>query len=82
MKPGESFFQLFAGGSRRKYFDEYPAPHTILVVELDEGPRVVCNLLDLDPSDLALDLPVEIVIERRTDTIGLLDARPRDREAT
>ena len=55
-------------------------PYAIVVVELEEGPRVVCNLLDLDPSDLALDLPVEIVIERRTDSIGLLDARPRDQD--
>lgn len=51
-------------------------PYAIVVVELDEGPRVVCNLRDLAPSELALDLPVEIVIEPRTDEIGLLDARP------
>ena len=26
---------------RRKYFDEYPAPHTAIVLELDEGPLFV-----------------------------------------
>ena len=26
---------------RRKYFDEYPAPHTVIVLELDEGPLFV-----------------------------------------
>ncbi len=37
---------------RRKYFDEYPAPHTVIVLELDEGPLFVSYPVDVDVSDL------------------------------
>ena len=57
-------------------------PYAVVVVELDEGPRVVCNLRDLDVSELALDLPVDIVIEKRSESIGLLDACPRSAPET
>ena len=38
-------------------------PYAVVVVELDEGPRVVGNPLGLAPADLALDLPVVVEIE-------------------
>ena len=34
---------------------------------MDEGVRMVSSLRDLDPGDLALDLPVEVVFEARPD---------------
>ena len=37
---------------RRKYFDEYPAPHTVIVLELDEGPLFVSYPVDIDVQDL------------------------------
>ena len=43
-------------------------PYALLVVEMDEGVRMVSTLRDLDPVDLALDLPVEVVFETRVDT--------------
>jgi uncharacterized OB-fold protein len=42
-------------------------PYAVLVVEMDEGVRMVSTLRDLDPGDLALDLPVEVVFEARPD---------------
>ena len=42
-------------------------PYALLVVEMDEGVRMVSTLRDLDPADLALDLPVEVVFETRSD---------------
>lgn len=51
-------------------------PYAVLVVELEEGVRVVCGARALDNADLALDLPVAIEIERVNDEVGLLYARP------
>jgi len=54
----------------------FTPPYAILVVELDEGPRVVANLRGLEPSELVLDLPVVVEIEHASDTVGLLWFRP------
>ncbi len=51
-------------------------PYAIVVVELDEGPRVVGNLLELAPSELRLDLPVRVVLDHRSDTVALVDFAP------
>jgi uncharacterized protein len=48
-------------------------PYVIAVVELDEGPRVVGNVLDVAPADLVLDLPMRVVLDRRSDTVALVD---------
>ena len=37
---------------RRQYFPEYPAPHTVLMVELEEGPLFVTQPLGLDTDGL------------------------------
>ena len=37
---------------RRKYFDEYPAPHTTIVLELEEGPLFVSYPVDIESRDL------------------------------
>jgi len=47
------------------------------VVELEEGVRVVAGLRGIEPGDLRLGLPVEVEIERVSDTIGLLYFRRR-----
>ncbi len=52
-------------------------PYAVVVVELDEGVRLVSGLRDLAPAALALDLPVEVVIEKVSDTIALPYFHPR-----
>lgn len=54
----------------------FTPPYAILVVELEEGPRVVANLRGLEPSELVLALPVVAEIEHVSDTVGLLWFRP------
>ena len=51
-------------------------PYAILVVELEEGPRVVGNLLDLAPEELRLDLAVHVVLDKRSETVALVDFAP------
>jgi uncharacterized OB-fold protein len=43
----------------------FDAPYVIAVVELDEGPRLLTNLVDVapEPEQLPLDLAVEAVFE-------------------
>ena len=36
-------------------------PYVLAYVELDEGPRVMTNLVEVDEPDLAVGLPVEVV---------------------
>ncbi|MGQ0802783.1 MAG: Zn-ribbon domain-containing OB-fold protein [Actinomycetota bacterium] len=52
-------------------------PYAVLVVELEEGVRVVAGPREIEPRDLRLGLPVEVEIERVSDAIGLLYFRRR-----
>jgi uncharacterized OB-fold protein len=54
-------------------------PYAIVVAELDEGPRLVGNLRDLDPTDLALGLPIEVELEPVSAEVALVWFRPRAR---
>lgn len=51
-------------------------PYAVVVVELDEGPRLVCSVRDLANDELALDLPVEIGVTVLSDELALPYARP------
>ena len=41
----------------------FEPPYAIVVVELEEGPRLVGSLAGIELSDLRLDLPVVVVLE-------------------
>jgi uncharacterized OB-fold protein len=43
---------------------------------LEEGPRLMTNIVDCDEEDLRCDLPVEVVFEDVTDVITLPVFRP------
>lgn len=46
-----------------------PDPHVIAVVELAEGPRMMTNLVDVepDPDQLELDMPLTVRFDKRGD---------------
>jgi uncharacterized protein len=56
----------------------FAAPYVIAVVELDEGPRLLTNIVEVapDPEALPLDLPLEVVFETAGD-VTLPMFRPR-----
>src|ERR1700744_1748387 len=56
----------------------FTPPYAIAVVELDEGPRMMTNIVECDqtPEALLLDMPLEVVFEPQTDTITLPLFRP------
>ena len=56
----------------------YAAPYVIAVVELEEGPRLLSNLVEVepDPAQLPVDLPLELVFEQVGEEIALPRFRP------
>ena len=53
-------------------------PYAIAVVELAEGPRLMTNIVECPqtPEALALDMALEVVFERASDSITLPKFRP------
>ncbi len=58
-------------------FQDY-APYVIAVVELEEGPRMMTNIIGVDPTpeNLPIDLPVVVRFEKQDDDITLPLFRP------
>jgi uncharacterized OB-fold protein len=56
----------------------FVGPYAIAVVELEEGPRMMTNIVDCPqtPEELILDMPLRVVFEKHTDTISLPLFRP------
>jgi uncharacterized OB-fold protein len=53
-------------------------PYALALVDLEEGPRMMTNLVGvpLDPSRIELDMPVTVVFETRGDGVRLPQFRP------
>jgi uncharacterized OB-fold protein len=51
----------------------FTPPYAIVVVQLDEGPRMMTNIVDCPqtPEALVLDMPVEVIFQAQNDTITL-----------
>ena len=52
------------------------APYAVVAVELDEGPRMLTNLVDCKLEDIKVDMPVEVTFEDVTGEITLPKFRP------
>jgi len=55
-----------------------PAPYVIAIVELDEGPRMMTNLVGIapDPATITIGMPVEVVFEDVSPEFALPRFRP------
>jgi uncharacterized protein len=60
----------------------FTAPYSIAVVELEEGPRMMSNIIGCDqtPEALELDMALEVTFESLNDEIALPLFRPADDE--
>jgi hypothetical protein len=54
----------------------FEPPYAVVVVELEEGPRLVGTVAGIELSELRLDLPVVVELDAVSDTIGLVVFRP------
>ena len=51
-------------------------PYAVVVVELDEGVRLVGNIAGDEQAVLGIGRPVVVDLDRRSDTVALVDFRP------
>jgi hypothetical protein len=51
-------------------------PYAVAVIELDEGPRMISNVMDIAPDKLECDMRVEVAYQPVTDAITLAKFRP------
>ena len=56
----------------------FTPPFAIAVVELEEGPRMMSNIVDCEqtPEALVLDMPLQVTFERLSDEITLPQFKP------
>ena len=59
-------------------FPAQGGPYVIGIVELDEGARMLSNIVEVepDPAHVRCDMPVEVVFDDITDTVTLPKFRP------
>ena len=55
-------------------------PYVVALVELDEGPRMLTNLVDVEPSPqtVRVGMPVEVAYDDVTDAVTIPRFRPRE----
>jgi len=51
-------------------------PYAVVAVELEEGPRIITNLVDCKIGDIKVGMPVEVVFDDVTEEITLPKFRP------
>ncbi|HXW82918.1 MAG TPA: Zn-ribbon domain-containing OB-fold protein [Candidatus Binataceae bacterium] len=53
-------------------------PYAVVVVKLDEGPKMLSNLIGVKPHDVQCGMPVEVVFEKVSDEVTMPKFRPRN----
>ncbi len=43
---------------------EHNAPYTVALIQLEEGPLVTAQLTDIQPEEIEMDMPVEVVTRK------------------
>jgi hypothetical protein len=56
---------------------EDEVPYAVVLIEMEEGPRIVSRIVDVAPEDLRAGMPVEVLFEVVTEEVTL----PRFRRA-
>ena len=62
----------------RVYHPEFAAeaPYAVAVIALEEGPRMISNVIGVAPSEMVCDMPVEVVFDDITETATIPKFRP------
>ena len=45
---------------RRTYHPGFPAPYVVALIELEEGPRLISNVVGCEPEEVAIDMAVRV----------------------
>jgi uncharacterized OB-fold protein len=51
-------------------------PHVVALVEMDEGVKMMSNIVDCDPHDVQIGMEVEVVFDDVTDDVTLPKFKP------
>jgi uncharacterized OB-fold protein len=51
-------------------------PYNLAIVQLEEGPRMLSNIVEIDPANLRVGLDVTVLFDPVNDTISLPRFRP------
>lgn len=54
-------------------------PYVAAVVDLEEGPRMMTNVVDCDPAVLEVDMALDAVFHPASDTVTIVQFRPAAR---
>ncbi len=49
----------------------FKAPYAVVLVELEEGVRLISNLVDVTPEEVSIGMPVEVVFDQVTEEVVL-----------
>ena len=52
-------------------------PYNVVEVELEEGPRLISNVVHVDNADIRIGMPVEVCFDDVTDEVTLVKFMPR-----
>ena len=58
------------------YSDE--VPYVVALIELEEGPTMMSNVVECDPEKVTIGMPVEVVFNAYTDEITVPQFKPVD----
>jgi hypothetical protein len=72
-----SFTVNRTGRAEHPAYQQAPV-YVLAYVQLAEGPRVLTNVVDIDPDDVRVDLPVRAVFHRTDGELGLVRFAPDD----
>lgn len=56
--------------------DAFPAPYVLGVVQLEEGPLLLTNIVGCDPGEVRIDMPVAVRFERIDDEFTVYPFAP------
>lgn len=56
-------------------------PYNVVEVTLDEGPRILSNLIDIDTQDIQIGMAVEVVFDDVEEDLTLARFRPVDEDS-
>jgi hypothetical protein len=57
---------------------EAETPYAVALIELEEGPRMISNVIGVDPEKLRCEAPVTVVFDEVADGVSIPKFRPAD----
>ena len=61
----------------RPQMPDFEVPYVAAIIDLEEGYQMLSNIVDCDPSEVHVDMPVEVTFRAASDEITLPYFKPR-----